>query len=178
MREHHPPDTPLPLAYLITFACYGARLHGDQAGSVDRLHNLAGSDFLPPDANRESTEKRHMKQSPYELDKTSRAIVLNSIVESRSHKGWNVLAVHVRRNHVHVVVMAHGTPERMLSHFKAYCSRALNRNGREMTMRIRWARHGSTRYLWKLEHVRAALEYVVHGQGEPMAVWENARDVG
>ena len=28
-----------PWAYLLTFACYGERLHGDQRGSVDPNHN-------------------------------------------------------------------------------------------------------------------------------------------
>ena len=152
-------------------------MHGDLSGSVDRHQNLPGSDFLPPDTNRASTEKRLMRQSPYELDKTSRGIVLKSIVESRSYKGWSILAVHVRRNHVHVVVQAQGAPEKMLNHFKSYASRALNQTGKEVSKRMRWARHGSTRYLWKPEHVRAALEYVVYGQGKPMAVWESAREM-
>jgi len=32
--------------YLITFACYGAHLHGDESGSVDRKHNLPGGRML------------------------------------------------------------------------------------------------------------------------------------
>jgi len=28
---------------MITFACYGCRLHGDAAGSVDRWHNAPGT---------------------------------------------------------------------------------------------------------------------------------------
>ena len=31
------------LTYFITFACYGARLHGDESGSVDRRDNLVGN---------------------------------------------------------------------------------------------------------------------------------------
>ena len=30
------------MRYFITFARYGARLHGDESGSVDRRHNLVG----------------------------------------------------------------------------------------------------------------------------------------
>ena len=37
----------------------------------------------------------------------------------------------------------------------------------------RWTRHGSTRYLWKAEDVEATIQYVVHEQGDPMAVFEN-----
>jgi hypothetical protein len=32
-------NTNLPLAYLITFRCYGTWLHGDERGSVDRFRN-------------------------------------------------------------------------------------------------------------------------------------------
>ena len=37
----------------------------------------------------------------------------------------------------------------------------------------RWARHGSTRYLWKNAEVEAAIQYVVYEQGLPMSVFEN-----
>ena len=39
-----------PLAYFISFACYGCRLHGDDRGSVDLRHNLYGTPVLPPDS--------------------------------------------------------------------------------------------------------------------------------
>ena len=42
------------------------------------------------------------------------------------------------------------------------------------TRHARWARHGSTRYLWNAEELSAAISYVVSGQGEPMAVCEQA----
>jgi hypothetical protein len=45
------------LRYFITFACYGVRLHGDEAGSVDRHHNLIGSRLPEPDSKRVMTER-------------------------------------------------------------------------------------------------------------------------
>ena len=36
---------------------------------------------------------------------------------------------------------------------------------------ITWARHCSTKYLWKQEAVEAAVHYVLHEQGESMAVF-------
>ena len=38
--------------------------------------------------------------------------------------------------------------------------------------RRRWARHGSTRYLWTSAAVSAAIHYVVREQGDAMAVFE------
>ncbi|HWR51210.1 MAG TPA: hypothetical protein VN428_08895 [Bryobacteraceae bacterium] len=56
---------------------------------------------------------------------------------------------------------------------KGYASRALTAAGFESADRRRWARHGSTRYLWTAEEVARASTYVVYGQGDPMAVWRS-----
>ncbi len=94
------------LRYFITFACYGAHLHGDESGSVDRHHNLAGSRMLEPDAQRVLAERREMLQDPYVLDEASRAAVLAAIQRHCAYRGWNLLAAHVRSNRVHTIVEA------------------------------------------------------------------------
>ena len=160
-------QSPFPLAYLITFTCYGSRLHGDDDGSVNKAHNVAGSPFLVPRRGWVITDQRQMKQSPYRLDRTQRQIVLRAIQQHCAHRDWRLLAAHVRSTHVHIVVAA----ERILTEFKAYTSRALSRSGLEERSRKRWTHHGSTRYLWQPKHVAAAVEYVVYGQGEAMALW-------
>jgi hypothetical protein len=55
---------------------------------------------------------------------------------------------------------------------KAYSSRALSEYAQDGPDRRRWARHGSMRYLWTGDAVRAAVHYVVWEQGEPMEVYE------
>ena len=112
-----------------------------------------------------------MLQDLYVLDQASRNVVLGAIRRHCTLRGWNLLAAHVRSNHVHAVVEAEIRPERIMNEFKCYASRELNRLGRDGPDRKRWARHGSTRWLWKDEDVRDALEYVVDGQGEPMALF-------
>jgi hypothetical protein len=59
-----------------------------------------------------------------------------------------------------------------MTDFKAYASRWLNRLRLDEPNRKRWTRHGSTRWLWKPQHVSAAVQYVVAEQGDPMAVFE------
>ncbi|HUQ93310.1 MAG TPA: transposase [Bryobacteraceae bacterium] len=112
-----------------------------------------------------------MNQAPYLLDRNSRAAVLAALHEVCLHRGWSLLAAHVRTNHVHVAVEADVPPEKVMTDFKSYASRGLNRLGRDGTERKRWARHGSTRWLWKDQEVREAMRYVVEAQGEPMAVF-------
>jgi REP element-mobilizing transposase RayT len=85
-----------------------------------------------------------MLQDPYVLDQEGRAAVLAAIQRHCAHRGWNLLAAHVRSNHVHVVVEADTRPERIMNEFKSYASRELNRLGSDGPDRKRWARHGST----------------------------------
>ena len=105
------------------------------------------------------------------LDEAGRAAVLEAIRKHCGYRSWNLLAAHVRTNHVHVVVEAEARPERIMNEFKSYASRELNGLGPHGPNHKRWARHGSTRWLWKDEDVRHALQYVIEGQGEPMALF-------
>ena len=105
-----------------------------------------------------------MKQAPYGLDRDSQVAVLEALREVCSHRGWSLLAAHVRTNHVHVVVEAEVQPEKVMNDFKSYASRGLNRLGGGGSDRRRWARHGSTRWWWKNQDVREAIRYVVAAQ--------------
>ncbi len=87
------------------------------------------------------------------------------------HRNWSLWAAHVRTNHVHAIVEADVAPESVMNAFKSYASRGLNRLEIDEPGRKRWARHGSTRWLWKDEDVLEAVRYVVSGQGEPMEVY-------
>ena len=160
------------MTYLITFACYGCRLHGSESGSVDRDHNAPGTPILEVDSARIVSEGERMDQAPYHLDQIRRDAVLEAIQEVCVHRGWSLLAAHVRSNHVHTVVEAETPPERVMADFKAYASRRLNRMRLDEPNRKRWAYHGSTRWLWKPQHVSAAMQYVVAEQGEAMSVFE------
>lgn len=160
------------MTYFITFACYGCHLHGDESGSVDKQHNLPGSRILETNPRRAASERQLMDQPPYGMDKPRRDAALAAVLERCSNLGVTLLAVHVRTNHVHLIVEADARPERIMSDLKSYASRYLNRLGLDEPGRKRWARHGSTRWLWKLEDVSAAIRYVVDEQGERMAVFE------
>jgi hypothetical protein len=107
------------------------------------------------------------------MDEARRDVVLKAIQEECRYRHWPLFAVHVRTKHVHVVVHAFADANDVMDDFKAYASRHLNRGGFENRGRKRWTRHGSTRKLWTWESVEAAIHYVVHEQGEPMAVFED-----
>jgi hypothetical protein len=60
-----------------------------------------------------------------------------------------------------------------MSDFKAYASRRLNGMSLDEPKRKRWARHGSTRWLWKPQHISAAMQYVVAEQGDALSAFES-----
>ena len=161
------------MTYLITFACYGCHLHGSESGSVDREHNVRGTPLLEVDSARAAADGERMDQAPYNLDQIRRDAVLEAIQEVCRQRGWSLLAAHVRSNHVHTVVEAEVPPDRVMNDFKAYASRRLNGMRLDEPDRKRWARHGSTRWLWKPQHVSAAMQYVVAEQGAAMSVFES-----
>ena len=130
--------------------------------------------MLEAEPKRLQAELRNMDQPPYRLNLSRREIVLDALLDRCQQQAWKLLAAHVRTNHVHLVVEAETRPERIMNDLKSYASRRLNQEGTDEPARKRWARHGSTRWLWKPEDVSAAICYVVDEQGEPMAVFETA----
>jgi len=165
----------MPLAYFITFTVYGVWLHGREAGSVDKEHNIPGTPFLPPDPIREGEMLANLRESPYLLNETRRTVVLDTIREVAQYRRWQIHAAHVRTTHVHIVVTAEAKPEKVMSDFKAYASRRLKERLSEPADCKRWTQHGSTRYLWTEESVGVAIEYTLNGQGEPLAVFDGRK---
>ncbi|MBN9663999.1 MAG: transposase [Acidobacteria bacterium] len=160
------------MIYLIIFACYGCHLHGSEYGSVDRNHNIVGTPYMSSGPALAQFEMSLMQQPPYQLDSPRRAAVLAAVVEACECLSWTLLAVHVRSNHVHIVVDAQLPPERVMLTFKTYASRRLNITGMDALGRKRWGRHGSTRWLKNSEEVSAAVKYVIEEQGRPMDLWQ------
>jgi REP element-mobilizing transposase RayT len=157
-----------PLAYFLTFSCYGVRLHGDERGSVDRDRNAFDTPFIDSQPAREKAERKRMKQDQYPLDEHRRVVLRDTVQEVCAHRVWRLLALHIRANHVHVVLQGDTEPDSMLNDFKRYGSRNLNEKGFDESDRKRWAYHGSTKYLWNPDNVQNAIRYTLHKQGEPM----------
>ena len=119
----------MALAFFITFTTYGTRLAGSDKGSVDGKHNVYGTPFLEGDESREQYERGAMLQSDYMMTAAERDIVCQAIVKIARDRGWDLLAVHVRTTHVHVVIRAERDPGRLMSDLKSRASRDLTDAG-------------------------------------------------
>ena len=117
------------LAYFITFTCYGARLHGNPNGSVERLRDGGGVRELAIDRPREQHERSLLVAGPASLEASQRQFVARAIEGVAEFRGWTLWALNVRSNHVHVVVSAPVQPERVMNAFKSWATRRLREAG-------------------------------------------------
>lgn len=110
----------------------------------------------------------HMSQkdASVRLDKTTRDLIAQAIAEVCAHKKYNLHALNVRSNHVHIVVSAASKPAPLIKIFKAYSTRKLREEMLVDPESRLWSRGGSRRYLWKPRHVALAVEYVLYEQGD------------
>lgn len=155
-----------PAAFLITMRCYGTWLHGDDRGSTDRDNNTYRSLTRPIEPALKEWERMQLKHAPAVLDLHRREVVDRVITEVAQYRGWYLHALHIRTNHMHVVVSAGCKPELVMNTFKAYVTRALRNAGVCGPVEHIWSRHGSTHHLWEEWDVERACQYVIEEQGE------------
>ncbi len=154
-----------PVGFFITWTCYGSWLHGDERGSVDDEHNVFGTPLLPVQPRRAIALQRRLTHRPVLLTPAGRSIVTGTITDHCHKRGWELLAVHARSNHVHVVVRcADVLPEKMMGEWKAWSTRRLRASGLILAGQPVWTRHGSTRYLWNEQDIEPTVDYVMDGQ--------------
>ena len=170
MRDH-------PVAYFITMRTYGTWLSGDPRGSVDREHRGYGEPFAPRDDFRAGYQARRMKGPAYLIGPADRRTIEAAVVELCQQRGWELYAMNVRTNHVHVVLAADVSPERAMGDLKAYSTRALRRVGLIGADRTVWAGHGSTHRAWTEEQADRCIAYTLDAQGDdlPGAGWAAER---
>ena len=164
------------MGYLLTFTCYGTRLHGDTRGTVDRNNNRYGMPFLSPETRRTRASVSRMKYLAYRLDPPAQKAVKKGIRHGCARRNWKFHAAHIRHTHAHVVLSASSDPEPILNALKSYASQSLNRCGIDKGRTKRWARHGSTVYLWTEEELARVIRYVLELQGAPTEVFDASLD--
>jgi hypothetical protein len=104
-----------PIGYLITFTCYGARVHGDERGSVHHDDTRFTFPVVKPDPEVERVMRERMVQEPLALDAKMRFIVDKTAREVFEHREWNLGQLSVRSNHVHIVAAVNCAPEKVIA---------------------------------------------------------------
>jgi len=103
------------------------------------------------------------------LDARQRKCVKRAIRETCRKRGWALLAINVRTNHVQIVVCINEDgSSRALNAFKANATRVMKADGCWTLAETPWVDKGSRRYLWNERSVERAIHYVLYGQGDDL----------
>jgi REP element-mobilizing transposase RayT len=164
---HQTPDT-FPMAYFITLRTYGTWLPGDKRGFVNDRNNHYNTPRLSADVIQMSLSEAALRHEPMLLAAESAAVVEKTIGEVCQHREWRLYVAKARTNHVHIVVGAVASAERVMNDLKAWSTRRLREQGYVKRDRPVWAEHGSTPYLWSDEQLLGAIDYVKNWQGGPL----------
>ena len=162
-------DLEEPLAFFITFRCYGTWLHGDERGSVDRNNNVYGTPTIPGNKKWPDVSVANLKHPPVNLDLHMRRSVEFAIIDTCKRREWDRYALNVRTNHAHVVLRAPRTSASKVLHaLKANATRQMREDGCWTGGHSPWSDRGSKRKLWNKGAVDAAIDYVLYGQGDEL----------
>ena len=167
--------------WLLTWTTYGTWLPGDDRGFVSNVldgegpevkHNLPGT---KPDAKQRGlllSATANRKGPAVFLALGQAEVVLEQLSETAQYRGWDLLAVAIMGNHIHVIVGVPGDPDpaTLIGIFKSYVSRLLNKHFCRPVSGTWWTESGSRRKLPDEAAVLAAIAYVGR-QNFPLLIW-------
>jgi REP element-mobilizing transposase RayT len=167
--------------WFLTWTSYGTWLPGDERGFVSNVqdgpgpevrHNLPGTPYDQDMPGLRHSARAALKCPPIYLVLEQAQQLLEQFQETAHYRGWQLLAVGIMRNHVHIVVGVPGDPDPsdLLGDFKAYGSRALNRKWAKPASGTWWTESGSKRKLKDEVAVREVVQYV-RDQPYPLVIW-------
>lgn len=96
--------------------------------------------------------RKKLKGEPVILSPKQLRAVDEAIHEVCEHRRWKLYAINVRTNHVHAVVSAVASSDKVLNDFKAYATRKLRENKSWAEKYSPWVDKGSKRNLWNADH--------------------------
>ena len=154
-------------AYFLTWTTYGTWLPGDSRGWVNR-HRRHGEIVDPPSPVLESYARGLLKESPILLTPMMRRAVATAIQKTCSEFGWELHALEVRSNHVHVVISAHNiSTGKAIGLLKVRSRRALEVTVSGVRRQRWWTKDGSKRILKSQPSLDAAIQYVINQERSP-----------
>jgi len=160
MPEHSLTDVDFPIAYHITFGTYGARLHGDERGTVDRRMNEPGDPIIGQNDQWREMERRLLVCDPvwFSIEQMREAERVTPCICQRG--GWALHAVAAAPNHVHVLLSAKVDGEAIRKWLKRWLGEALDKRWQRPASDSWWSKSGSVKWVWKSDYFDAAYAYV------------------
>ena len=145
--------------YFITWTTYGTWLPGDARGLRKRR---GGYQISRPQL--EEWCRKQMRGEAVLLALHDREAVENSCRDHCQHRGWTLIAVAARSNHVHAIVISDAAPAITRDQLKANCTLGLRRQVQPLAVARTWTRLGDVEILDTDEDIEACLIYVTESQ--------------
>jgi REP element-mobilizing transposase RayT len=152
---------PDPVAFFVTWTTYASWLPGDQRGWHARPGVYRRAHF-----GLARTMAERLRHAPIVLSLEQRGVVERAISEHCAFRGWHLLALSCRTNHVHVVVSAVDRSAEIISgDLKSRTSRQLSEfTG---TKRRWWTKGSCVRQIYTSEELERVVAYVLECQDKP-----------
>ena len=145
--------------YLVTWTTYGTWLPGDLRGWRKRI---GGPQVPQPLLVRWC--KSQMSGEAVLLSPDDRSTVEAACREHCQFRGWPLLAVNARTNHVHLVLATDERPQTARNQLKANCTRRLRLQQPPLHVPRTWSRGGDCAVLDGDDSIEAAIVYVSEAQ--------------
>ena len=152
------------IAIFITWTTYGTWLPGDMRG-----WRRKGGNQIPQPLLVEWCRKR-MTGEAVLLEPNDRRTIEEACHAHCNHRSWHLYAVNARTNHVHVVVAADMSPQKVRDQLKANCTAALRRQAQPLLLVRTWSKGGDCDILDTDDDVCAAVMYTSERRSEPTAL--------
>src|SRR5262245_1761743 len=146
--------------WLLTSTFYGNWLSGDQRGFVSRVrderpddepgsarheHDVPGTPYDEDMRGLNRHTQEELKCPPIRIDLDQAKVLVAQFQETAAYRGWQLHAVAIMSEHIHIVVAVDGDPDptKVLADFKAYGSRVLNKRWGKPASGTSWTYNGS-----------------------------------
>ncbi|MEM6799600.1 MAG: transposase [Planctomycetota bacterium] len=174
--------------WLLTSTTYGTWLPGDLRRSVTsvrerrddeafsgsrREHDLPGTAYEIGMPGLQRSAAARMKGPRVLLSGAQAQRLLDQLRETARHRHATLHAAAIMANHFHLIVTAddHVEPGKLLGDLKSYGSRVLNEAFGQPRSGTWWTARGSKRKLPDNAAIASAINYVLHRQPNPLAIW-------
>lgn len=161
------------MKHFLTIRCSGTWYHG-QEGAYNKRSGAIPAGRMDEQPRLKAYNKNKFAGFAYALCMRHRTIVLSALLSVCIKKSWTLYAAHVLRDHFHCLVGAPVDGETISKTLKTAATIALkNAKIDAPTRKDRWTPGFWDEIVEDAETFRDKLIYIIHGQGEPRAVYQS-----
>jgi hypothetical protein len=162
--------------WFLTWHTYGTWLPGSEQGFVGETRDAddnklvrteAGTPYAADMPGLQGYVQKNLKGPPILLSKTQADCLFDQLQETAQARQWTLLGISISPSHGHLLVGVSGdpNPEKILGDFKAWGTRALNKQWGQPASDTWWTQGGSKRKKDGAEAIAPSLRYIRDQKG-------------